>query len=56
MNLPSFIGSSTNKDLGNFNDKLNKVFEVMFVVDIESVDLSSYQLKVISNTWFDKWK
>ena len=52
MNLPSFTGSSTFKDPKNFVEELKKVFEVMHVVDVGSVELVAYQLKSVARTWF----
>ena len=56
MNPPSFPGTCTTEDPKNFTKELKKVFEVMHVADTERVELSSYQLKGISRTWFHQWK
>ncbi|XP_049399933.1 uncharacterized protein LOC125864025 [Solanum stenotomum] len=56
MNPPGFKGSSTAEDPGNFIKELQKVFEVMHVVDAKRVELASYQLKCNTRTWFDQWK
>uniref|UniRef100_M1DXR0 Gag-pol protein n=1 Tax=Solanum tuberosum TaxID=4113 RepID=M1DXR0_SOLTU len=56
MNPPSFKGSSTAEDPGNFIKELQKVFEVMHVADAKRVELASYQLKCNVRTWFDQWK
>ncbi|WMV08768.1 hypothetical protein MTR67_002153 [Solanum verrucosum] len=56
MNPPSFTGSSTTKDLENFIEELQKVFEIMHIVDAERVELPAYQLKNVVRTWFDPWK
>uniref|UniRef100_M1D8P2 Retrotransposon gag protein n=1 Tax=Solanum tuberosum TaxID=4113 RepID=M1D8P2_SOLTU len=53
INPPSFTGSSSIEDLENFIEKLQKVFEVMHVVDVERVELAAYQLKNVARTWFD---
>ena len=45
MNPPSFTRSSPTKDMENFVEELKKVFEVMHVVDVESVELVVFQLK-----------
>ena len=37
-------------------EEMKKVFEVMHVVDAESIELDAYQLKGIGRTWFDQWK
>ena len=56
MNPPIFTGSSITKDSKNFVKELNKMFEVMYVVDVERVELDAYQLKSVARTWFDQWK
>jgi len=56
MNPPSFTGSSTTEDLEDFVEELQKVFEIMHVVDVERVELVAYQLKSVAKTWFDQWK
>ncbi|WMV40579.1 hypothetical protein MTR67_033964 [Solanum verrucosum] len=56
MNPPSFTDSSTREDPENFIEELEKVFEVMHIVDTEQVELAAYQLKNITKTWFDQWK
>ncbi|WMV33411.1 hypothetical protein MTR67_026796 [Solanum verrucosum] len=56
MNPPSFTVSSVNEDPKNFVEELQKVFEIMHVVDVERVDLDAYQLKSVARIWFDQWK
>lgn len=56
MNPPSFTGQSTSEDLENFVEGLNKVFNVMHVIESERVDLAAYQLKNVARTWLDQWK
>ena len=56
MNPPSFIESNTTEDLEHFVEELKKVFEVIHVVDVERVELASYQLKSVARTWFDQGK
>ncbi|KAK4733898.1 hypothetical protein R3W88_008159 [Solanum pinnatisectum] len=48
MNPPSFIGSSVHEDPENFIEELKKVFDMMHVADIESVELVAYQIKGIA--------
>lgn len=47
MNPLSFTGSSTTEDPKSFIEELQKMFEVMHVVDVERVDLAAYQLKSV---------
>ncbi|XP_015087091.1 uncharacterized protein LOC107030255 [Solanum pennellii] len=56
MNPSSFTGSSTTEDPENFVEKLNKVFEVMHVVESKRVELAALLLKSVDGTWFDQWK
>ncbi|WMV37884.1 hypothetical protein MTR67_031269 [Solanum verrucosum] len=56
MNLPRFTGSTVTEDPENFVEELQKVFEVMHVIDIERVELVAYQLKGVSRIWIDQWK
>jgi len=39
MNSPEFTGSKLNEDSESFVDELQKVFEVMHVVDAEHMEL-----------------
>ncbi|KAH0682694.1 hypothetical protein KY285_022193 [Solanum tuberosum] len=56
MNPPSFIGSSVTEDPKNFVEELQKVFEIMHVVDDERVELTAYQMKGVARFWFVQWK
>ena len=56
MNPLSFMGSVITEDPENLVKELKKVFDVMHAIDIEIVELSAYQLKNVSRTWFDQWK
>ncbi|KAH0725455.1 hypothetical protein KY284_001320 [Solanum tuberosum] len=56
MNPPNFTGLSVTEDSENFVEELQKVFEIMHVVDAERVELVSYQLKGVARIWFDQWK
>lgn len=56
MNLPRFSGSSVNEDLENFVEDLLKVFEIMYVTDVERVELAAYQLKGFGRIRFNQWK
>ena len=37
-------------------EELKKVFDMINVVDRESVELVAYQLKYVARTWFNQWK
>ena len=56
MNPLSFTSLSTTEDQENFIEKLKKVFEVMHIVDTESIELASYELKGIVRNWLDQRK
>lgn len=45
----SFTSSSTNDNLENFIEELNKVFNVMHVANVKRFELAAYQLK----KWLD---
>ncbi|XP_015170747.1 uncharacterized protein [Solanum tuberosum] len=53
MNPPEFTASNHSEDPENFVYELQKVFEVMHVVDTECVELVSYHLKGVSKIWND---
>ena len=36
-------------------EEWNKVFDMMYVVDAQRVELAAYQLKHVDRTWFDQW-
>ena len=50
MNPPSFTSLSTTEDPENFVEN----FDVMHVVDAESIEIVAYQLNNVARTWFDK--
>lgn len=50
MNLPSFSRSSTTEEPKIFVEELTKAFEAMHVVDVERVQLATYQLKSVART------
>ncbi|WMV29336.1 hypothetical protein MTR67_022721 [Solanum verrucosum] len=47
---------SVAEDLKNFVEELQKVFEVMYVVDAERVELAAYKLKGVARVWYVQWK
>ena len=50
MNPRRLTCSSTIEDPMNFIEELKKVLDVMHVVDIERIELVSYQLKSVART------
>lgn len=55
INPPSFIGLSTTEDSANFIEELKRVFDVMYVADVEKVKLATYQLINVARIFFDQW-
>ena len=56
MNPPSLIGSSVTEDSENFIEELNRIFDVMHVIETKRVELAAYKMKGVSRIWFDKYK
>ena len=56
MNPPSFTDLSTTEDSENLVEEINKVFDVMHVIDVERVYLDAYQLKNVATNLFKQWK
>ncbi|XP_070039272.1 uncharacterized protein [Nicotiana tomentosiformis] len=56
MKPPVFTGSKKNENLQNFIDDVQKIFRVMHATDTEAVELDAYQLKDVSNTWYETWE
>ncbi|WMV25283.1 hypothetical protein MTR67_018668 [Solanum verrucosum] len=56
MNPLSFTGSSTTDDLENIIEELQKVFDVMHIVDTKEVELAAYQMKDVARIWSDQWR
>ena len=55
INPPSFTGSSSTEDPKNIVEKSKKVFDVMYVIDVEWVELDAYQLKNLSRFFLISW-
>ena len=51
MNPPIFRGSKTSRDPQEFLDEVHKILVTMGATDTEKAELSSYQLKDVSQTW-----
>lgn len=56
MNPPSFTRSSIIEDPKDFVEELKKLFEVIYVVDTERVELAAYQLNSVARNLFDQSK
>lgn len=56
MNPPSLIGSSVTEDSENFIEELNRIFDVMHVIEAKRVELAAYKMKGVSRIWLDRWK
>ncbi|WMV13729.1 hypothetical protein MTR67_007114, partial [Solanum verrucosum] len=56
MNPPKFYGSKVKEDPQRFIDEVYKVLAIMGVYMEEKVELATYQLKDVSQVWYDKWK
>ncbi|XP_070003070.1 uncharacterized protein [Nicotiana sylvestris] len=56
MKPPVFTGSKKDEDPQNFIDEVQKIFRVMHATDTEAVELATYQLKDVANTWYETWE
>ena len=56
MNPPKFIGTKVEEDPQVFVDKMEKILKVMYVDEVEGVELATYQLKDITNQWYADWE
>lgn len=56
MNSPKFIGTKVEEDPQEFVDKMEKIFKVMHVDEVEGVELAAYQLKEVANQWNNDWE
>ncbi|XP_027768527.1 uncharacterized protein LOC114074741 [Solanum pennellii] len=53
---PIFIGSKTSENPQEFVDDVHKIFVAMEDTDTEKIDLVSYQLNDVAQTWFKMWQ
>ena len=51
MNPPIFTGAKTSKDPQEFIYEVHKILVAMGATDIEKVELTSYKLKYVAQTW-----
>ncbi|XP_070045627.1 uncharacterized protein [Nicotiana tomentosiformis] len=56
MKSPVSTGSRKDEDPQNFIDEVQKIFRVMHATDTEAAELAAYQLKDVSNTWYETWE
>ncbi|XP_027772717.1 uncharacterized protein LOC107018809 [Solanum pennellii] len=56
MNPPIFTGAKTSEDPQEFVDEVHKILVAMGATDIEKVELASYQLKDVAQTWCKMWQ
>ena len=52
MNSPTFYGSKVDEDPEEFIDEVYKILYAMGVSSSEKVELATYQLKDVAQTWF----
>ena len=55
INPPSFTRENTIEDRENIIEELKKAFDVIYVVDVETIELFGYQLNNMVKIWFDQW-
>ena len=55
MNPPIFLGSKVNEYPQEFLDGVYKVLSAMGVISREKVELTSYQLRDVSQIWYTQW-
>ncbi|XP_049372511.1 uncharacterized protein LOC125837430 [Solanum verrucosum] len=56
MNPPEFHGSKVEKDPQKFTNELYKVLMIMGVTPVEKAEFAAYQLKGVSQVWFNQLK
>ena len=56
MNPSIFTRAKTLEDPQEFIDELYKILVSMGAIDIEKVELASYQLKDVAQTWCKMWQ
>ncbi|WMV13442.1 hypothetical protein MTR67_006827 [Solanum verrucosum] len=53
---PKFHGFKVYEDPQKFIDEVYKIVGIMGLLMIEKSELAAYQLKGVTEVWFDKWK
>lgn len=56
MNRSNVKGSNTTEDPNFFKKELQKVFDVIHVVNAERVELDAYQARNVFRIWFEQLK
>lgn len=56
MNALEFYGSKVEEDANGLIDGFQKVLEITRVSSFENVKVVAYQLKDVSQIWYDQWK
>uniref|UniRef100_M1DB37 Gag-pol polyprotein n=1 Tax=Solanum tuberosum TaxID=4113 RepID=M1DB37_SOLTU len=56
INPPKFHGSKVEEDPQEFIDEVYKVLMIIGVTPVEKMEFSTYQLKDVSQVWFNQWK
>ena len=56
MNPPTFYGSRVDKDPQEFIDETYTILYVIGLTTSEKVNLATYQLKDVAQTWYVKWR
>ncbi|XP_069149754.1 uncharacterized protein [Solanum lycopersicum] len=56
MNPPIFTGAKTSEDPQEFIDEVHKILVAMGATDNEKLELASYQLKDVAQTWCKMWQ
>lgn len=56
MNSPTLFGSQVDEDPQGFIDEVFKLFDYMGVSLKEKAELAAYQLKNVTQMWYEQWK
>ena len=56
MNPPKFSSAIIEEDPQEFVDKVEKIFKVMHIDQVEGVELTAYRLKDVANQWYNEWE
>ena len=54
MNPPMYFGSKVDEDPQDFLDKIYKILFAMGVSTIEKAELGAYQLKDVTQIWYNQ--
>ena len=56
MNPPTFYVSKVDENPQHFIDEIYKILYAMGLFTSEKAELSTYQLKVVAQTWYVQWR